>query len=56
MPGDGDPTTVVTDETMPVRGDEAKPVRKFTWKELSKLNEPHNAHIAVGGKVYIQVG
>lgn len=25
--------------------------RKFTWKELSKLNEPHNAHVAYRGKV-----
>ena len=26
-------------------------VHKFTWRELSKLNEPHNAHIAYRGKV-----
>ena len=25
--------------------------RKFTWKELSKLNSRHNAHVAVRGKV-----
>ena len=25
--------------------------RKFTWKDLSKLNKPHNAHIAYRGKV-----
>ena len=25
--------------------------RKFTWKDLSKLNEPHNAHVAYRGKV-----
>ena len=25
--------------------------RKFTWRELSKLNEPHNAHVAYRGKV-----
>jgi hypothetical protein len=25
--------------------------REFTWKELSKLNEPHNAHVAYRGKV-----
>lgn len=30
-------------------------VRKFTWRELSKLNEPHNAHIAYRGKVSIEV-
>ena len=23
----------------------------FTWKELSKLNKPHNAHVAYRGKV-----
>ena len=27
------------------------PTRKFTWRELSKLNEPHNAHVAYRGKV-----
>lgn len=26
--------------------------RTFTWKELSKLNQRHNAHVAVRGKVY----
>ena len=26
-------------------------VRKFTWEELSKLNQRHNAHVAVRGKV-----
>lgn len=25
--------------------------RTFTWKELSKLNERHNVHVAVRGKV-----
>ena len=25
--------------------------RKFTWQELSSLNERHNAHVAVRGKV-----
>ena len=29
----------------------AKPVKKFTWKELSLLNTPENAHVAVRGKV-----
>ena len=28
-----------------------KPVRYFTWKELSTLNRPENAHVAVRGKV-----
>lgn len=26
-------------------------VRKFTWKELGKLNQRHNAHVAYRGKV-----
>ncbi|XP_068697352.1 uncharacterized protein [Montipora foliosa] len=26
--------------------------RKFTWQELSALNQMHNAHVAVRGKVY----
>ena len=31
---------------------EDKPVeRQFTWKELSKLNKRHNAHVAYRGKV-----
>lgn len=54
MPGDGDTltTTVLTDETTySVKPDRAEPVRKFTWRELSKLNQPHNAHVAVRGKV-----
>ena len=28
-----------------------KPVPRFTWEELSKLNQRHNAHVAVRGKV-----
>jgi hypothetical protein len=32
-------------------GSGGKPVRRFTWKELSKLNRPENAHVAVRGKV-----
>lgn len=26
--------------------------KKFTWRELSKLNGRHNAHVAVRGKVF----
>ena len=29
--------------------------RKFTWKELSKLNERHNAHVAYRGKVSVRL-
>ena len=32
-------------------GDSKKPVRYFTSEELRKLNRPHNAHVAVRGKV-----
>ncbi len=31
-----------------------KSPRSFTWKELSKLNTPQNAHVAVRGKVSAQ--
>ncbi len=30
-----------------------KPVKKFTWKQLSELNRPENAHVAVRGKVSV---
>ena len=39
----------VADET------NTKSPRKFTWKELSQLNRPENAHVAVRGKVSRQV-
>jgi len=29
----------------------SKSVKQFTWKELSRLNTPENAHVAVRGKV-----
>ena len=50
MPGDGDEPFAVPDDAQG-GGPDVKPVRHFTWKELSKLNEPHNAHVAVRGKV-----
>lgn len=52
MPGDGDEpfATNVTPGSQE-GGPDVKPVRRFTSKELSKLNEPHNAHVAVRGKV-----
>ena len=37
--------------TEPASGDSLRPVAKFTWEDLSKLNRPHNAHVAVRGKV-----
>ena len=30
-------------------------VRRFTWKELGKLNQRHNAHVAYRGKVRLHV-
>ena len=54
MPEDGDePFTASSAPDHDVQGGDpdVKPVRRFTWKELSKLNEPHNAHVAVRGKV-----
>ena len=52
MPGDGDEpfAASVTPDTQGA-GPDVKPVRRFTWRELSQLNEPHNAHVAVRGKV-----
>ena len=53
MPGDGDEPFIASGAPDDAQGGgpDAKPVRRFTWKELSKLNEPHNAHVAVRGKV-----
>jgi cytochrome b involved in lipid metabolism len=47
MPGEGDG---VPASASAVQSDPG--VRKFTWEELSKLNQRHNAHVAVRGKVY----
>ena len=49
MPGDGDELTAA-DRTTAVRSSEPG-ARQFTWEELSKLNQRHNAHVAVRGKV-----
>ncbi len=52
MPGDGDEYISTSGgEASSVQGGKTKPVRRFTSEELSRLNEPHNAHIAVRGKV-----
>ena len=32
-------------------GDSRNSPRRFTWQELSQLNQRHNAHVAVRGKV-----
>ena len=57
MPGDGDEPFAAS-STPDIKcidaqrgGSDVKPVRRFTWRELSELNEPHNAHVAVRGKV-----
>ena len=50
MPGEGvDASSSQCHWREPVDGD--KGVRKFTWKELSQLNQRHNAHVAYRGKV-----
>ena len=46
MPGEGDG---IPASASAVQSDPG--VRKFTWEELSKLNQRHNAHVAVRGKV-----
>ena len=53
MPGDGDHVDVSSekDQSSSVRGASDKPVRRFTSKELQQLNQPHNAHVAIRGKV-----
>ena len=44
--------TLAEEETSVQKGGQnERPVRRFTWKELSKLNKPENAHVAVRGKV-----
>ncbi len=50
MPGDEDS---IAASHAPVAGDDRDngPGRRFTWKELSELNRPHNIHVAVRGKV-----
>ena len=47
MPGEEDLAVPCSTDT-DVR---EKPVRQFTWRELSKLNGRHNAHVAYRGKV-----
>ena len=42
-------TTSTSGSSSSVAG--GKPVRHFTWKDLSQLNKPENAHVAVRGKV-----
>ena len=53
MPWDGDEPFTASSASDDVQGGgpDMKPVRRFTWRELSKLNELHNAHVAVRGKV-----
>ena len=48
MPGDGDER-----ETKLL---EERPVRQFTWKELSQLSRRDNAHVAYRGKVSLSQG
>ena len=46
MPGDGEVACAGESAVQSEPG-----VKKFTWQELSKLNQRHNAHAAVRGKV-----
>ena len=46
MPGDGEVACAGESAVQSEPG-----VKKFTWQELSKLNQRHNAHVAVRGKV-----
>ena len=57
MPCDGDEVLIQPDDDSTEQGalKDAQPVRRFTWKELSKLNRPHNAHVAVRGKVSMYI-
>ena len=49
MPGGGE------EETSTTLSEDKKEnsVRKFTWRELSRLNCRHNAHVACRGKVSV---
>ena len=48
MPGEEDLAAAYSTDGA---GTQEKPVRQFTWRELSKLNGRHNAHVAYRGKV-----
>jgi len=50
MPGEGD-NLLAGEDASGVAVQRDPGVRKFTWEELSKLNQRHNAHVAVRGKV-----
>lgn len=55
MPGDGEELTSVKQSSpeAPITGSgDGRPVRRFTSNELRELNQPHNVHVAVRGKVY----
>ena len=49
MPGEGEEET---DTTLSEEKKENS-VRTFTWRELSRLNSRHNAHVAYRGKVSV---
>ena len=52
MPGDGDTLCEDACDDDGYKGSAGqKPGRSFTWRELSKLNKRHNAHVAYRGKV-----
>ena len=51
MPGDGDEAPAGGDGAAGHAVRSEPGLRKFTWEELSKLNQRHNAHVAARGKV-----
>ena len=55
MPGDGEYADVSAEKEQSsgvhVQGLSVKAVKRFTSNELQQLNEPHNAHVAIRGKV-----
>jgi len=45
------PLSTTTNNKQMSQDDLMKAPKKFTWKELSQLNTPETAHVAVRGKV-----
>ena len=51
LPDDGQLSSLRTTKSGATNGN-SDTIRKFTWKELSQLNQRHNAHVAYRGKVH----
>ena len=52
MPGGGEEETEETSTTLS-KDKRENSMRTFTWRELSRLNSRHNAHVAYRGKVSV---